>query len=133
MHKHPRQPTEFENCMYSDRCFRGSNDVATTCALLFDVNRWRTRKAVWLESSTKAFDESLSETNRVSEERKSVGLVITRYSALCPRDPDLFFRIRYCDYYYMITFKRNKKKNTTKITKNTLYYCLLYDSDDDYL
>lgn len=26
-----------------------------------------------------------------------------RHSALCPRDPDLFFRIRYCDYYYMIT------------------------------
>ena len=32
----------------------------------------------------------------------------------------------------MITFKEEKKKNT-KITKNTLYYCLLYDSDDDYL
>ena len=72
------------------------------------IDRNRGRRQLWLESSTESIRRV--ETNRVLEERKSAGLVLTRYSALCPRDPDLFFRIRYCDYYYMITFKRNKKK-----------------------
>lgn len=61
---------------------------------------WRTLKSATDSERVERGRERKREARETRRENCSEEM---RHSALCPRDPNLFFRIRYCDYYYMIT------------------------------